>query len=116
SDSKSMALDLDIVKDLQEFMGEDYQSLIRIYLEDSPKLLQQIQSALVIQDTAALVNPAHTLKSSSANLGAVSLSKIAAQFEKSAREGNMDIPNQEAKNLLDEFKRAREALMALLED
>ncbi|HWS39702.1 MAG TPA: ATP-binding protein, partial [Arenimonas sp.] len=115
SDSKSMALDLDIVKDLQEFMGEDYQSLIRIYLEDSPKLLQQIQSALVIQDSAALVNPAHTLKSSSANLGAVSLSKIAAQFEKSAREGKMDIPNQEAKNLLEEFNKAREALTALME-
>jgi signal transduction histidine kinase/CheY-like chemotaxis protein/HPt (histidine-containing phosphotransfer) domain-containing protein len=115
ADSKPVVLDLGIVKDLQEFMGDDYQSLIRIYLEDSPKLLQQIQSALVIQDPVALVNPAHTLKSSSANLGAVGLSKIAAQFEKSAREGKMDIPNQEAKNLLEEFNKAREALTALME-
>jgi signal transduction histidine kinase/CheY-like chemotaxis protein/HPt (histidine-containing phosphotransfer) domain-containing protein len=115
SESLPIVLDLGIVKDLQEFMGADYQSLIRIYLEDSPKLLQQIQSALVIQDPVSLVNPAHTLKSSSANLGAVGLSKIAAQFEKSAREGSMDIPNQEAKNLLEEFKRAREALTELLE-
>lgn len=51
------------------------------------------------------MNPAHTLKSSSANLGAVGLSKIAAQFEKSAHEGKMDIPNQEAQNLLAEFNR-----------
>ena len=111
----SNVLDLDIVKDLQEFMAGDYQSLIKIYLEDSPKLLQQIQSALVIQDPVALVNPAHTLKSSSANLGAVGLSKIAAQFEKSAREGKLDIPNQEAKNLMAEYIRVKEALTNLLD-
>lgn len=108
-------LDLGIVKDLQIFMADDYQRLIKIYLEDSPKLLQQIQSALVIQDPTTLVNPAHTLKSSSANLGAVGLSKIAAQFEKSAREGKMDIPNQEANNLLAEFNRVKEALTDLLD-
>lgn len=115
SDEITDALDLSIVEDLKEFMGADYQSLIRIYLEDSPKLLQQIQSALVIQDPVSLVNPAHTLKSSSANLGAVGLSKIAAQFEKSAREGKMEIPNQEAKNLLVEFTRVKDALNGLLE-
>lgn len=114
-DETTDALDLSIVEDLKEFMGNDYQSLIRIYLEDSPKLLQQIQSALVIQDPVSLVNPAHTLKSSSANLGAVGLSKIAAQFEKSARAGKMDIPNQEAKNLLTEFNRVKDALKELLD-
>ena len=107
-------LDFTIVNDLKEFMGTDYQSLIRIYLEDSPKLLQQIQSALSIQDCSALINPAHTLKSSSANLGAIRLSNVAALFEKNARAGNIDEPNKEANNLLKEFNSVVVALNDLL--
>ena len=35
-------------------MGSDYHSLIRIYLEDSPKLIQQMQAALDNRDSVAL--------------------------------------------------------------
>jgi CheY-like chemotaxis protein/HPt (histidine-containing phosphotransfer) domain-containing protein len=109
------ALDFNIVSDLKQFMGSDYQSLIRIYLEDSPKLLQQIQSALFIQDGPALIMPTHTLKSSSANLGAIRLSKLAAKFEASARTGNLEIPNLEAQNLVKEFNSVIIALKDLLD-
>lgn len=115
NESEATALDLNIVSDLKQFMGSDYQSLIRIYLEDSPKLLQQIQSALFIQDGPALIMPTHTLKSSSANLGAIRLSKLAAQFEASARTGNLELPNQEAQNLVKEFNSVIIALKDLLD-
>ncbi|MFZ9310032.1 MAG: ATP-binding protein [Arenimonas sp.] len=108
------ALDMEIVEDLQEMMGGDYQSLIRIYLEDSPKLIGQIQSALDNRDCAALVAPAHTLKSSSANLGAMALSDIAKTIEKSARNGDIETPLQVGAGMPDEFERVRAALAAII--
>ena len=108
------ALDIEIVEDLQEMMGSDYQSLVRIYLEDSPKLIGQIQSALDNRDCAALVAPAHTLKSSSANLGAMALSDIAKTIEKSARNGDIETPLQVGAGMPDEFERVRAALAAII--
>jgi CheY-like chemotaxis protein len=108
------ALDMEIVEDLQEMMGSDYQSLVRIYLEDSPKLISQIQTALDNRDCAALVAPAHTLKSSSANLGAMALSDIAKTIEKSARNSDINTPLQQGAGIAAEFERVRAALTAII--
>ncbi len=107
-------LDSDIVNDLQELMGSDYQSLIRIYLEDSPKLISQLLSALQNNDVMALISPAHTLKSSSANLGAVALSNIAMVIEQSARAGDLDLPQREKAILLEEFEKVKAALAKII--
>ena len=95
-------------------MGSDYQSLIRIYLEDSPKLIGQIQSALEKRDCQALVAPAHTLKSSSANLGAMALSDLAKTIERSARSGDIDTPLDTGAGIAAEFERVRAALAAII--
>ena len=107
-------LDKEIVNDLQEMMGSDYHSLIRIYLEDSPKLIQQLQSALHNNDSVALVGPSHTLKSSSANLGAVKLSKIAMAIEKSARAGDLELPARETQALVDKYEKVKDALNEMI--
>jgi signal transduction histidine kinase/CheY-like chemotaxis protein len=108
------ALDMEIVEDLKEMMGSDYPSLVRIYLEDSPKLIGQIQTALDNRDFQALVPPAHTLKSSSANLGALALSDIAKTIEKSARSGDINTSLQAGAGITAEFERVRAALTALI--
>lgn len=107
-------LDLEIVNDLHELMGNDYHSLIRIYLEDSPKLIQQLQAALEKNDSVAAVAPSHTLKSSSANLGAVKLSKIAMAIEKSARAGNLELPARETPELVSEYEKVKAALTEII--
>lgn len=107
-------LDQEIVRDLQELMGSDYQSLIRIYLEDSPKLISQLLSALQENDSVALIAPSHTLKSSSANLGAVKLSKIAMTIEKSARTGDITSPAAEITAMLEEFEKVKAALTEII--
>lgn len=107
-------LDQEIVKDLQELMGSDYHSLIRIYLEDSPKLVSQFLTALNNNDCTGIIAPTHTLKSSSANLGAVSLSKIAMSIERSARAGDITLPIHDADALVKEYKRVKLALSDLI--
>jgi HPt (histidine-containing phosphotransfer) domain-containing protein len=107
-------LDAEIVNDLQDLMGNDYHSLIRIYLEDSPKLIQQLQTALNRKDIVALVAPSHTLKSSSANLGALKLSKIAMAIEKSARNGDLELPARETPALVSEYEKVKAALAEII--
>ena len=65
-------------------------------------------------NSAALVAPAHTLKSSSANLGALRVSEIAKRMEKSARSGELAGPAAEVDALTAEFDRVQAALAGLL--
>ena len=109
-------LDHETLDELREMMGGEYTQLIRIYLEDSPKLVSQILAALSNQDSAALINPAHTLKSSSANLGAKHLSALALDMEKCAKAGDIQGPTQAAKHLIFEFEQVKTALNAVLSE
>lgn len=109
------ALDAEVIEELQEIMGADTQTLIRIYLEDSPLLLTQLQDAYLRRDSTAAIAPVHTLKSSSANLGAIQLSKIALSIETEARAGSIEKAALEMKDLLAEFNRVKEELGKLMD-
>jgi HPt (histidine-containing phosphotransfer) domain-containing protein len=64
--------------------------LVDAYVSDSAGLLDAIEEALAHNDAEALVRPAHTLKSSSATLGAMDLSATARTLEMAARSGTLD--------------------------
>ena len=63
--------------------------LIALYRDDSSQLLADIDNGLKSGDAEAVARAAHTLKSSSANLGATSVAAIARQIEHSARSGEL---------------------------
>jgi CheY-like chemotaxis protein/HPt (histidine-containing phosphotransfer) domain-containing protein len=60
---------------------------IRYYLEDAPKLMETLREALSSADSQAVANAAHSLKASSANLGALRLAKLSSDLEKAGRAG-----------------------------
>jgi signal transduction histidine kinase/DNA-binding response OmpR family regulator len=64
--------------------------LIALYRDDSSQLLADIDNGLKSRDAEAIARAAHTLKSSSANLGATNVAAIARQIEHSARSGEID--------------------------
>jgi CheY-like chemotaxis protein/HPt (histidine-containing phosphotransfer) domain-containing protein len=64
--------------------------LIGLYLSGSPKVLGDLREAAVRRDADALHTASHTLKSSSANLGALMLSTLCKELETRAREGRID--------------------------
>jgi signal transduction histidine kinase/DNA-binding response OmpR family regulator len=63
--------------------------LIALYRDDSSQLLADIDNGLKAGDAEAIARAAHTLKSSSANLGATNVAAIARQIETSARGGDI---------------------------
>jgi HPt (histidine-containing phosphotransfer) domain-containing protein len=64
--------------------------LIALYRDDSSQLLADIDNGMKASDAEAIARAAHTLKSSSANLGATNVAAIARQIEHSARSGDLN--------------------------
>ncbi|HET9475813.1 MAG TPA: response regulator, partial [Steroidobacteraceae bacterium] len=68
--------------------------LIALYRDDSSQLLADIDNGMKTGDAEAVARAAHTLKSSSANLGATNVAAIARQIEHAARSGDInDLPS-----------------------
>jgi HPt (histidine-containing phosphotransfer) domain-containing protein len=63
--------------------------LIALYRDDSSQLLADMENALKVGDAENVARAAHTLKSSSANLGATNVAAIARQIEHLARGGDI---------------------------
>jgi HPt (histidine-containing phosphotransfer) domain-containing protein len=69
-----------------EFMAE----LIDTYVGDAPVQVDGLKAGLAAGEAEAIMGHAHTLKSSSASLGALELAERCRQLESSARSGRLD--------------------------
>lgn len=77
-----------------EFEGE----LIEMYLEDAREHLNNILGLLGGSDAETLKSASHTLKGSSANIGAVGVQTVAGAIEKAAADGQV-APASEGEDL-----------------
>jgi signal transduction histidine kinase/DNA-binding response OmpR family regulator/HPt (histidine-containing phosphotransfer) domain-containing protein len=108
-------LAMDVVEELRMVMGAEYLNLIKLFLHDAPAHIKRLEAAAANNDIAGMVAPAHTLKSSSANLGALGLSAAAKRIEIGARGDALPRPAAAVAVLENEFKRAKAALETLLQ-
>ena len=89
--------------------------VIQIYLDSTPALIEQLRTAIRNSDHDAIRAAAHSLKSSSANLGANTLANLCRSVEMAARDGSMG-PDVPAINVVEhEYAAVRHALEAELE-
>jgi len=100
--TSTAVLDTDVVRDLLDVMGDEFTDLVRVYLEDTPKSVAALEAAAARSDIEGLIAPSHSLKSTSANLGALSLSELAKRLEHGARSGTL---GAEAPMIVAELKR-----------
>ncbi|MEN1973018.1 ATP-binding protein [Luteimonas sp. MJ204] len=105
-------LDHEILEELRVMLGGDLDHLIDVFLADTPRLVGTMEQAATGPDYDALRDAAHSLKSSSANLGAMSLSAAAKRVELGARERLLERPAVAVALVANEFNRARAALKA----
>jgi len=86
-------IDQAVLDELRDSVGGDQAfvaDLASTYLSEGDGHIQQVEDALARGDIAAMVRPAHTLKSSSAALGAARLSAISKEIEHAARDEQTD--------------------------
>ena len=109
-------LDLDVLGELRLVLGEETERLVGVFLEDVPQQLIKLEAAALGPDLPVLREIAHSLKSASANLGAMSLSAACKRVELGARMQTLDRPAVAVALVTSEFERAREALLAALRE
>ena len=86
--------------------------LIDTYLGDAPRQIAEIQAAADAHDAASLIRPAHTLKSSSATVGAQRLAARARRLEIAGREDALDGAADDLAGLAAEWEATLQALRA----
>ena len=101
-----------ILDELRDVLGGEVDKIIAVYLEDAPRLIAQLERAAVDNDPIALRVAAHTLKSSSANVGASTLSDAARDLEHGARDGTLTQPANAVARIVGEFAKVRAALQS----
>lgn len=87
-----IVLDASVLEDLADAVGGDRPfvvDLIKTFIADGEQQLAEIATALAADDAAAVVRPAHTLKSSSATVGAPALAAAARAIELAGRAGKL---------------------------
>jgi signal transduction histidine kinase/CheY-like chemotaxis protein/HPt (histidine-containing phosphotransfer) domain-containing protein len=107
------ALDASVISDLVDVMGDEFTELVRVYLEDTPKSVALLEQAAASRNTEGIIAPSHSLKSTSANLGAIRLAEVAKRLEHGARSGEL---GSDPMILVNELKREYGQVAAALGD
>lgn len=85
------SIDFATVETLKEILEDDFTELIETFLLDANIRINEMKDILANEDAVSQLEfPAHTLKGSSGNVGAVKLSRYCAQLVDSVREGDTD--------------------------
>lgn len=96
-------LDEQQFNELRDLMADDFITLIDAYLRDSSERLQLLAQACAAQDLASAKRQAHSLKGSSSNVGAATLSEHCQRLEQLARSGDVAAVQVELTALQQEF-------------
>jgi signal transduction histidine kinase/DNA-binding response OmpR family regulator len=105
---------LDAIRALNPARGEALVArVVDAFLASAPAQVDGLRKAIATGDAGALRDPAHSLKSSSANLGATRLSALARELEQTSRDGVLDGAARLVEDAAAELERVRAALEAL---
>jgi HPt (histidine-containing phosphotransfer) domain-containing protein len=86
-------LDIALFQDLRESIGDDiiFSELMKIYLDSAEALMVSIQSTFTDQNADKFAIATHSLKSTSASIGATRLSQISRYLEKVGNTGKITV-------------------------
>jgi PAS domain S-box-containing protein len=89
--------------------------VIQAYFQETPTIMDTLHDALDHGDASIAAKAAHTLKSSSANVGALHLAEFFKQVETHARADSLEEAQQVFQQIGEEFGRVQQALQDELE-
>jgi len=106
---------LDAIRALSAGQGELLlQRVLAAFLQDTPRQLGALQQAAMQNDPATVGKIAHSLKSSSANVGADALARLFKELEQTARSGQSAGAPDLLAQLEREFQSVRHSLSLIL--
>lgn len=108
--SDTEILDLSLVSELRDVMGDDFSALVASFQQDGERRIAAMREALAAADMEALRATAHSFKGSSGNVGAAQVAAACLAMEKAAQASN----SSEAAAVLDSLDSRFQAALAAL--
>jgi len=109
------AIEIDTFQQLIADLGEEFISeLVETYCTETPELIASLQKAFKDQDSVTFRRAAHSIKSSSASLGAMRLSEQARQLEMIGKSGDLGEAAGQLDNLEAEYALVQNELAELV--
>lgn len=109
-------LDRELIVSLKEMGGAEdpelFHELVDLFLHETPRLMGDLERALAAGDIRGVEHAAHSLKSSSANLGAVELSSLFREIESAGRRSDLAAAVPLARRAPEAYQRVEGALKA----
>ena len=97
--------------ELKQMSGAEFiNELIDTFLEDSPKLIEEMESALKANNVDSFRRAAHSLKSNAATFGASELFALAKELEMLGKENRLNEIGDRLKALEESYESVREEL------
>ncbi len=111
--SRAPSVDNNTVQELLEIMGEGFGEIVQVYFEITPSLLARVREAAETSDHEAIADLTHSLKSSSANVGALALAELAKHAESDAKSRLSDHLGSLPQRLDNEYRHVLEAFAGI---
>ena len=105
-------LDPNVFAEMRELMDDALGEFIDTYLENSPKLIAQMEQGLADNDPEEIYRGAHQLKGGSGSIGALKLTNIAVHIEQLCKAGSIQGVDNLLAQLKSEYEKVASALQA----
>ncbi len=110
-----LSFDDSVLEQFRMLAGETGEALVRelidLFLKETPDLIAGMQQSLTNHDVESWTRATHSLKSSSAQLGALKLSALCKESETIGREGHATNLTEKLAHIEAEFEQVRESLV-----
>ena len=101
-------------EELKQMSGEDFiNELIDTFLEDAPKMIAEIQSAVSANNADAFRRAAHSMTSNASTFGAPELAALARELEMLGKETKLAGSGDKLKAFEEAYASVREELIGL---
>ena len=107
-------IDPAIFDEIKQMSGADFMNeLIDTFLEDAPKMIAELKSALEANNADSFRRAAHSLKSNAATFGASQLATLAKELEMLGKENKINETGNRLGALEEAYESVREELSGL---
>ncbi len=107
-------LDIEILQELRYVMEDGFSGLIQSYLQDAQVRLAQLQRVVSASEADQIRHIAHSLKGSSANLGANYLAELLRCMEEYGRSARLAEAMALLPTIQQEYAQVQSSMQALL--
>ena len=106
-------LNMDVLNELRQVMGDEFSLLIETFEVDSLVRIEEIKAAVAASDPEAIRRAAHSFKGSTGNMGATLLTELCRELEELGRSGQSLGAEPLVVKIIDAYAKVKIALETL---